>query len=285
MRFRPSALLPILTALVCLAACGGGDETATTDTARVPGTTEGTLGDLPEPAAQQFEEFPEGKIRFANYWRADGTGSPVDVYWGGSAQTGEKLATVEYGTMTDWYTMKIESNPLGGSGSPELRVTIQRPGQTDFNGVLNTLDETLEGGERLTVVLGGTNGSDGLMSTTVYEHQIGSAPEGQGLLLLNNTGLGGVEGGDFVSLDPAGTCRQEWEIDNTIENGNAGTAYTVPAGSLQVIAHDANVSPEECAAATIGPIPVEVVAGDRYLVVVWGTTKADRRIEAFKIES
>jgi hypothetical protein len=285
MRFRRSALLPILAALVILAACGGDNETATTDTTRAPATTDGTIGDLPAPTPGEFEEYPEGKIRFANYWRADGAGSPVDIYWGGSAQIGEKMATVEYGTVTDWETMKIEANPLGGNGSPELRVTIQRPGQTDFNGVLNTLSETLEGGERLTVILGGTNGSDGLQSTTVYEHQVGTPSEGQGLLLLNSTGLGGVEGGDFVSLDPAGTCRQEWEIDNTIDNGNAGTAYTVPAGSLQVIAHDANVSPEECAAATIGPIPVEVAAGDRYLVVVWGTTKADRRIEAFKIES
>lgn len=284
MKTRVSLLLVLLVVGATFAGCGSDDGESSSETTRAPSVTETTMTDLPAPTQGDFEEFTEGKIRFANYWRAGGSGSPVDIYWGGSAQIGEKLATVEYGTMTDWYTMKVESNPLGGGGSPELRVTIQRPGQTDFDGVLNTLNETLEGGERLTVVLGGTAGSDGLMSTTVYEHRVGSAPDGQGLLVLNSTGLGGVEGGDFVSLDPAGTCRQDWPINNDIDNGNAGSAYAVPAGSLQLIAHDANVSEEDCAAATIGPIPVEVAPGDRYLVVVWGTAKADRRIEAFKIE-
>ncbi len=123
------------------------------------------------------------------------------------------------------------------------------------------------------------------MSTQlVYEEEIGEAPAGQALLLLNDIGIRGLEGGDFISLDEVGTCNQEWSSSNDIAIGNGGTAYPVPSGSVEFLAHDANIS--DCAQAhPTDPISLDLAEGDRYLVLAWGTSIDDRTLEALPIES
>ncbi len=151
-------------------ACGGGggdddesdptndrDPLATLDTS--DGDTDDTDFTFPELPDAEFEEYPDGQIRFANFWRQGNEGSPVDLYWGYSAETGEKIDTLEYGTVSDWYTMKIETNGLTVDDETRLRVLIQMPGDETSEGILQTLDPTLDGEHRWTVVMGWTDTS------------------------------------------------------------------------------------------------------------------------------
>lgn len=281
-------------------ACGGGggdddesdptndrDPLATLDTS--DGDTDDTDFTFPELPDAEFEEYPDGQIRFANFWRQGNEGSPVDLYWGYSAETGEKIDTLEYGTVSDWYTMKIETNGLTVDDETRLRVLIQMPGDETSEGILQTLDPTLDGEHRWTVVMGWTDTfnpdrPDGMSTQLVYEEEIGEAPAGQALLLLNDIGIRGLEGGDFISLDEVGTCNQEWSSSNDIAIGNGGTAYPVPSGSVEFLAHDANIS--DCAQAhPTDPISLDLAEGDRYLVLAWGTSIDDRTLEALPIES
>jgi hypothetical protein len=291
--FRGRLLVALLVST--LAACGGGDEDATTETTRSGDnpttpldTSDDTLFSLPPMPAAEFDEYPDGRVRFANFWRRDGEGSPVDIYWGTNAQSGEMIDTLEYGAVSDWYTMKTESNAFVEDPESRLRAVIQVPGIETGDGLLQMVDETLDGEHRWTVVMGWTETfnpdlPDGMTTQIVYEEEVGEAPAGQALLLLNDIGIRGLEGGDFISLDAVGTCNQEWSISNDIPIGNGGTAYPVPAGTVEFVAHDANVS--DCAQAhPSDPIRLELAAGDRYLVLTWGTSVDDRSIEAFPIE-
>jgi len=295
---RRTFRLPLLVSVLALAlaACGGGDDSddaSGSSATDVDVTDDGAPTDetdftLPEPPDAEFEDYAEGRIRFANFWRVDGEGSPVDLYWGSGAETGEPIATLEYGEVSDWYTMRLEANPFTDDDEARLRVVIQRPGDTSFDGFLQTVDETLDGGDQWTLVMGWTDTfnpdrPDGMTTQLVFEEEVGDPPAGQALLLLNDIGIRGLEG-EFISLDAAGTCNQEWLISNDIAIGNAGTAYPVPAGAVDVVAHDANIT--DCAeAAATEPLPLDLADGDRYLVLAWGTSREERTLTALEIEA
>jgi hypothetical protein len=294
MRFR----LVVATLVLGIAACGGGgndDESDPTGAGDDPQTTDSgddpsdeTLFSLPPMPAAEFEEYSGGQIRFANFWRQDGEGASVDIYWGINAESGEKIETLEYGAVTDWVTMKTETNDFVEDAEARLRAVIQMPGVETTDGLLQMLDESLDGEHRWTVVLGWAEAfnpdqPDGMTTQIVYEEEVGEAPAGQALLLLNDIGVRGIDGGDFMSLDAEGTCNQEFPINNDIAIGNGGTAYPVPAGPLELIAHDANVS--DCAQAHVtDTISLDLVEGDRYLVLAWGTSLDDRAITTVEIE-
>ncbi len=295
---RLRLVVPVLA--LAFAACGGGgddNESDPTDAGNDPQATTESSGDpsdetlfsLPPMPEAEFEEYADGQIRFANFWRQDGEGASVDIYWGVNAEAGEKIETLEYGAVSDWHTMKTETNEFVDDPEARLRAVIQMPGVETTDGLLQMLDEAVVGKHRWTVVMGWSDTlnpdqPDGMTTQIVYEEEIGDAPAGQALLLLNDIGIRGIDGGDFVSLDAVGTCNQEWITSNDIAIGNGGTAYPVPAGATEFVAHDANVS--DCAAAHVtDSIDLDLAEGDRYLVLVWGTSIDERSIAAFAIDS
>lgn len=287
----------VLAALLLAAtACGGEDEspssrsedaTARSTSTSIQNSSE-TEDSLPEFEIQPREFAPaeDAKIRFVNFYTDAGSGQPVDLYWGTSAESGKLIGTLEPGAVGEWMDVQLENDPLltPSDGSVDLKVTIQRKGEKSFDGLMQQLSQTMKPGVRWTVVMGAEKAFDaakpnGMTTQLIDESRIGTPADGKALLILNDIGVRIIEDGDFMSLGLAGVCDGSWSIDNSIDSGNGGTSFVVDAGELQVVGYDANT---DCSTAT-QPIPVSLASGDRVIVLAHGTTKADRVIEVLTV--
>lgn len=286
---RTVAAVAIAGALA-LSACGGGggsDDAKASDGDGAKGTTTSIdLGSIPDfkPDKQSFEEVDGSQARFVNLLPIDGEGADIDVYWGLDAETGKKAATVKYGEVSDWMPMQIEEDPLvtNDDGSQDVSVVFYKAGETDIEGRIQQQSEPLEDDMSLTYNLGWTtsSGGDYIPSSlgVSYEHTATEAPDGKAWVAFNSIGIGGIEGGDFMTLNDPSGC-QTMMTQGDIDTANNGEAYVLDPGSIEFTASDAN---SDCSVKT-DPVTLDLQAGDRYVIYAYGTTKDDRQLMAVKV--
>lgn len=245
------------------------------------GATDSSLGDLGlgEAPPIEFYDGEDAKIRFVNNYHRGGEPQAIDAYFG-MAKTGELAAEIAPGETTEWIDVRLERDPVIASsdGSEDVRMSLQEPGSKELDAMLFNLDQSYAAGARWTVVLGAdkafTPGEDNpLITQLIDENEVAEPPTGKALVALNDVGLRGVDGGDFVTPSPVGQC-EAWAIDNSIATGNAGTGYVVDPGALKVAAYDANTS---CATGT-PPVDLAAEAGKAYVLVASGSTLEDRKL-------
>lgn len=289
-----SALLIGLALVV--SACGGGgssDDAApagdggSTTTAAAPSGSDSGTDTLPPYDAPQaeFTEVDGSQARFVNLMVLDGKGIDVDVWWGYSADAGKKATTVKYGEVSDWMPIEVESNPAIGpaDGSIDSRVAFYPAGKTDADSLLMTEDETIDGDVSFTYALGWSKTVDPSQSPASvglgYEHDAVAAPDGKAWVAFSTIGVGGVEGGDFMTLNSATGCQDLTETDLGGGTANAGLPVVLDPGSVELTASDAN---SDCSWKT-PPVTLDLAAGDRYVLFAYGTTKDDRKLLAVKL--
>lgn len=266
---------------------GGGDEKS--DQERVQDAIDEALrdstassGDLEVPEAE-LEKVDGAKLRIANLYAADGEGRAIDVYWGFDADTGKKFATLEYGEVSEYVVPETNATLASESDSDGSDVTVSYylEGETEFETQIMTEDEAMGDGDQLTFALGWSEGGTGGTSQVIFEaggdSPVPDPPGGKALLALVALGVDGVEGGDFVTFDPGNDCTPGEDVDIL---GNVAEVLAIDPGSLEVRAYDANT---ECATGT-EPATVDAEAGDRILVLAYGTDKDDRALAVAPME-
>lgn len=283
MRHRTRLIAPALLAgTLLLAGCGGGGGSDAEDTTTVPSSgadTETTIADETLPTydapQQDFEELDGSQVRFVNVFAAEGEGTDVDVYWGYDADTGEKIATVPYGEVSDWIPAKTRP------GGDSIDVVFYVAGETDRDHLLITQGETVDGDMDLTYSLGWTTPFDPSQTYAAslgvgFEHEAGQPADGKAWVAFNEIGIGGIEGGDFMVLSTATGCQDLTGIDIEGGTANAGQAIEFDPGTVELTASDANT---DCSTRT-DPVSLDLAAGDRVIVYAYGTTMEDRQLLA-----
>lgn len=290
---RPFAALLMGLALV-VAACGGsgsGDDAADaggeSTTAPIDSSATGggdTLPPVDAPEAE-FTEVDGSQARFVNLMVLDGEGIDVDVYWGMSADTGKLASTVSYGEVSDWMPIEVESNPViaPSDGSTSSRVAFYPAGEREMESLLMTEDETIDGDVSFTYALGWSETFDSSTSPATvglgYEHDAVEAPDGQAWVALSTIGVGGIEDGDFLTLNSATGCGDLIQTDLGGGTANAGLPTVLDAGPTEITASDAN---SDCSFKTPA-VSLELAAGDRYILFAYGTDLADRQLLPVKL--
>lgn len=291
---RICAVLIGLTALVGVTACGGG-ESASDDTrptfgprpdaaagsdSSVPTFDGGTGSSSGTRSEAEFTKVPSTTVRFVNTYASNGTGAPVDVYWGLGLSSGKKVMTVPYGTISDPVTLEVEANPMieRSDGEEELAVSYYPEGATTGQ-PLGTSQQVLDEGvtEFVGVIAANetttADGSSGASTQLGQLDGISAPPAGQAMVILNDLGVQAIDKGDFLTLSPQGQC-DTWKLLNDIDSGNNGTAYAADPGAVAAVASDANTN---CATG-LPPVNLDLAAGKLVVLYAYGTTIADRKL-------
>ncbi len=228
----------------------------------------------------------DSTVRFLNLYSDGGTPKETDL-WFGSGQRGEKAATLAYGKITDPIKVKVDTKPLftPGDGSTELVFSFYVPGKSDIQDQQMSITEKLKDGNRYLIVLTSDSspsmsGRVGMTTTVITENKFTPPPSGSAALYINTNGVQAIENGSFVVPELAGSCAglPALEIEGT---GNAGTASGLTPGPVSLRGTDANT---DCAT-TIGPVDIDATAGSSYLMVAYGTTVNDRKIQVVELDT
>jgi len=289
------ALLAIISLFA--SGCGGDDASTTADAARRQ--IEDAKADSDKAADEILKNLDkslgggevemkevDSTVRFLNLYTDGGTPSETDL-WFGSGQRGEKATTLPYGEITDPIPVKVDTKPLltPTDGSTDLVFSFYAPGKNGFEDQQMSISEKLEDGNRYLIVLTTNDspssaGRDGMSTTVLSENKFTKPPSGTAALYINTNGVQNVEDGDFVIPELADSCDglPALEIEGT---GNGGTASKLMPGSVSLRGTDANA---ECST-TIGPVDLDVQAGASYLMVAYGTTIDDRKIQVIELDT
>ena len=269
LRTRRTAIALTVGLALTLAACGGGGGSDSSSSSDGGGktTTSVDLGDasIPDfkPEKAEFKEVDGSKARFINVLEKDGEGVDIDVYWGNNAETGKKAATVAYGEVTDWMTFQVATDPYAtpSDGSQDVVVTFYAKGETEQPIIQQS--ETIDGDMLLTYTMGtgdgvglGPDQYPGSLGVG-FDHEAGEPPAGKAWVALNTSGVGGIDGGDFMTLSDETGC-QMMSIQGDIDTANNGEAYLLDPGSKTFTASDANT---DCSVKT-DPVTLDLQAGE-----------------------
>lgn len=281
--------LILVVVAVLLAGCGsdgGGDSTGTRDSQDRPGST--ASGPVPTsgtsmPFTPPEAEFVDAdvRVRFVNVFSDAGTDSNIEFGWGGYAGR-ESAATLGMGEVSEPLPGRLIKDALLSSevepGKIDLEVSASRAGGSEGEQPLMTDDETVAKGQELVWVLGSdedpmNEGATLPMSRWIFvdggTDDVPEPPAGKANLFLIDNGLGHIPD-SFVTMGAPGTCLN---FSNDIGGGNAGNAYQVDPGSMEIGIYDANGG---CAEPTGELVQLDAKAGHRYLVVAYGHTKQTR---------
>ena len=287
-----------LVAITCaaallLGACGGSSggsskassttpgtgDNATTTTAGSSGGGGGNGNCYTTPGKQT------AKVRFVNlFTNSTYPNSDIDVWQGTSAtdSCGKKLATVKYGTASDY----IDVTAADDAGDWETAAYIA--GSTDDQHQIMTQTETWKGGEQVTITFQGaepdsTSGlppSAGGDQTFFEKPEVGDVDsfktvEGKALLGIAATSVQYVDkaGAWVAGIAGQPAClKANGDTDSTRSNigGTQLVQYPVDPGSIQLGLYPSD--PGTCSGTpAIGPTTIDAAAGSRTLVFVYGT--------------
>lgn len=204
-----------------------------------------------------------GNIRFANFISDGEVGLDVDVYWGSSYGQSELMATVPYGTITEFVVPRRTENIV--LDEDETNYFILPAGSTDNAEVLAADDEPFSEDTRLTIALAAaepTASSPDLRVswTTFVEHELSTPPEGTAHVYGWDNPWDPIEGFAFALVGADDLCDPEL---GEVTGGNLGVPAVIPAGTSGTTLFDANT---ECASG--GPAPEgELQAGHSYVLI------------------
>ena len=247
-------------------------------------------GSLPSGTTKQheFKKASGVKVRVVNLYHDDAKATDIDVYWGSGSYGGKKAATVKYGEVSDFMDGQYEANPLltPADGSTEMTLSFYLPGSTAQADQLISQDEKVEQGLQLTYVVSTGEAFSGSTMKHApgsvgvsFEHTLKAPPDGKANIFFDDAGIQAIKDGNFMVPHPVGKC-DDFHQNNDGESPNYGSVYEIDPGSYQVAASDANT---DCAA-SIDAIPIDVTAGDSWVIFAYGTTKDDRKLMSLKLE-
>lgn len=224
-------------------------------------STGGTFG-----AGQvEFTDLP-GKIRFANFVSDGAAGVNLDLYWGVSLARGEKVGTVAYGEVTEFFTPRHSDEPV--LKADEARFFLVPEGDVSGNptSFLVQDDPSFTADTVLTVALAaGDNVFDDTLTVsrqTIYEAELSTPPDGMAHVFGWSAAFGKIEDGDFVLVGTDALCSPDRGESG---GANLGVPALIPAGTVELSLFDANTEPP-CASGT-PPITETVVAGRTYVLL------------------
>jgi hypothetical protein len=279
----------LLLAVVLAAACGGGSAATTGPT--IPGITSAPGSDNPATSSDPLVTLPPStgggggpslkpsgaKMRIANlYTPATGTPPALDIYGGFSAEAGPLLASVPYGTISDWFDPGV----LGNENDAMLSFYVH--GKTGMNEEIGTQTETLKGGEQITMFIGAgdadNKNSSGIQFarwTVFFENgtdfPLPSPVADKAIVMALGLALGAVPGTAetflYMSVDGACLPNVEGGIDGTPQPFGPGSQqnYLAPAGSKDAYIElpGENGIPDCTSKGTLTPVHYDIAAGER----------------------
>lgn len=279
--------LGALALVVVAASCGGGGSGDSSKGSTAPSSGAGTspaistdagVKTLPSFTLPSFTlpktEYQklDATARIINVYSNNGAGAPIDVYYGSNPQTDEKVATVEFATITDPVPLKVSKRELAATDSPAWELGAVRAGAEDFKGLLINARNVISQKSDVIVVFGRSQDNDLGSSTIrfVTPEDLPPPAAGKAALFEIDLGIEQYETGNFVEPGITGTC---FKMTNSFQ-------YEVDAGTYDAAFFDANTG---CAAPTGPTVKLDVKAGDRWLLVGYGTSATDRKILPIKV--
>ncbi|MDQ1386274.1 MAG: hypothetical protein QOG65_3653 [Actinomycetota bacterium] len=285
---RTRALVILGISALLLAACGGGGGSkpaaAPSDSTAPGGVTTTTGGDTGGSGNGKCFTDPgpqKARVRFVNlFTNATYPSGDIDVWQGfsGADSCGKKLATVPFGTASDY--MEVTAADPSGNWSTIAFVAGSR---ADDHQII-TQTETWKGGEQVTIVFqaqdpksgnGPASGADQTFfeSHSDVNHTLDAVP-GKALIAIGAASIqyvvpdgawrAGIAGG-------AGCLKTATDTDNTSTSigGTSQVPYAVTPGALQLSLYPSQ--PGTCTGkADYGPVTIDAAAGSRTFVFAYG---------------
>ncbi len=215
----------------------------------------------------EFGDLP-GKIRFINFV-SDGTaGVNLDVYWGTSLRRGEKMATVQYGEITEFMTPRhaVADEPLLKPDEARYFIVPEGDVSASATSFLVQEDQVFTADTVLTLAMAAAENtfSDALIvgAQTIDEAALSTPPAGMAHVFGWSSAFDQIAGGDFVLVGADGLC----DPDQGASGGaNLGVPSVIPDGTTGLALFDANTDPP-CDTGT-PPGTESVVAGHSYVLL------------------
>jgi hypothetical protein len=287
-------------AVVLFAACGGGGSSKASDTTSpdrggAPTTTRAGNTGGGSSTCYTTPGDQKARVRFVNlFTNATYPKGDIDVWqgYGASDGCGKKLATVPYGTASDY--IDVTAADKDGNWSAAGYV----PGGADETHQIISQSETWKGGEQVTIVFlpgdptAGQPPASGSVQA-VFEKDKASEPAfapvpGKAVLGVSATALeyvdkegawvGGVVGQPACLLGPGDTATTRTNV-----GGTSLISYPVTPGSV-----DFGLFPSsegKCAGApAIGPATIDATTGSRTLVFAYGPDKHTEKLLVLPVD-
>ncbi len=286
-------VLLVAVAMLTLASCGGGGGSKASST---PSTSSGgggatTTSDSSSGGGGNGKCFTTpgkqtAKVRFVNlFTNSTYPSGDIDVLQGFSATDpcGKKLATVPYGTASDY----VDVTAADESGNWE--VAGFAAGVTkDENHQIISQSETWKGGEQVTIVFmsqdpasgnGPTAGSDQAFfeKPTSADSNLPAAPAGKAIVAIGaaSTQYTVKDGSWRAGVAGVSGCLRSADDTDTRSTNIGGTSqivYPVDPGTLSLsLYRNSDTGENTCTGnVDIGPVTVDAQAGSRTLVFGYG---------------
>jgi hypothetical protein len=300
---RRSLVVLAVSAVLLLAACGGGsskpsaassdttiDLGATTVTTSAPGGTNGNCSTDPGPQ--------KARVRFVNlFTNSTYPSGDIDVWQGysGADACGKKLATVPYGTASDY--IDVTASDTSGDWSVIGFVA----GSTADDHQIISQSETWKGGEQVTIVFMGQdptsgNGASAGSDETFYEKNDSGLATSALAVVPGKAAIGiGAAALQYIVKDASwragdvghsGCLKAVGDTDTTTNNigGTSVIPYPVDPGSIKVALYPSD--PGTCAGTPdIGPVTIDAAAGSRTFVLAYGADAKDLKLLVLPVGS
>jgi hypothetical protein len=288
-RRRSSGVIAV-SAILLLAACGGGgsskkgsgttdtttDLSATNVTTSAPSGTNGQCFTDPGPQ--------KARVRFVNlYTNAAHPSGDIDVWQGFSGQDpcGKKLATVPFGTSSDYIDVTA-----GDSTGNWDAVAFPAGAKAEADTII-TQSETWTGGEQVTIIFMGAdptsgNGPTAGANQVIFEKSSTGEATSTFAAVPGKAAIGiGAASVQYVAKDgswragvkgQSGCLLAVGDTATTTTNigGTSVVPYTVTPGSVTLSLYPSD--PGTCTGTPdVGPTTFDAAAGSRTLVLVYGS--------------
>jgi len=212
-----------------------------------------------------FTDLP-GKIRFINFVSDGTTGVNLDLYWGISIARSERVATVEYGEITEYLTPRHADSPVLKADEARFFLVPEGDVSGSPTSFLVQDDPQFTADTVLTIAMAGSKNLSGnalaVGVQTFDEAELSTPPPGMAHVFGWSSAFQQIDGGNFVLVGADGLCNPDRGDSG---GANLGTPALIPEGSTGLSLFDANTDPP-CDTGTM-PVTESVEAGHSYVLL------------------
>lgn len=268
----PRLFAAVVTSLsLVVSACSGGGDSGGSDDSGSSGGTAGTggssgTGGTGGGGSVELADLP-GKIRFINFVSDGTTGVNLDLYWGTNITRGERVATVEYGEITEFLTpRRVVDDVVLDPDEARFFLVLEGDVSATPTSFL-VLDEQVFTAETvLTVALAASDNpsADTLaVSMQIFdEAELSTPPADMAHVFGWSRAFDRIEDGDFVLVGAEGLCDPDLGDSG---GANLGAPALIPDRTSDLSLFDANTDPPCDTGAT--PVSDSVEAGHSYVLL------------------
>jgi hypothetical protein len=298
-----------MVASLLLAACGGGGSSKSSDTTAPTGAGAGAGNDATTTTAgggggkgQCFTDpgTQKARVRFVNFFtNSTYPSGDIDILQGfsGSDPCGKKLTTLKFGEASDY----IDVTAADSTGNWEIGA-YPAGAATDEEHQIISQSETWKGGEQVTIVIENQDPTTGNRASAGGDQAFFEKPitdlnpntnpvAGKGLVIIGAASVQYVVDKDtswLAGLAGQTTCLTS--VDDTDPNvrtsigGTSLVPYLVTPGTVSLSLYKSD--PGTCTGTPdLGPVSVDVPAGGRAFVLVYGPDATHLKLLALPIPS